>query len=491
MEPAPQSRAPETAPACPFAQRRPVKPPPRPEKVGLRDVLRLVRQDILAVQPRRLFHAWMAEFRSPFFTSYLCNDPDLVDLVLTRRPHDFPKSLRLFEGLTPLLGHSIFITNGPEWERQRRIIDPAFDGGRTKEVLPAMWDAAASMVERMRPFADGRPVDVEGQASHAALDVIFRTLFSIPVEDATANAVFDAFRAHQASRPMVNTGTLFSLPRWLPKLRFGATTKTAKQIRGFIASLVEARAAEIAAGTAPDDLATRIMTTPDPVDGKCFTPAEMVDQVGIFLLAGHETGAAALAWSLYLMALFPEWQEKLAAEAQEVIDAEKIYASSVSRLKLARAVFRESMRLYPPVPMYLRETVQEEELRGRKVAKGSLIVVSPWHLHRHERIWKDPDDFDPTRWDRPEGRESARLSYIPFSAGPRVCPGAGFAMAEGPLLLAMVLRSYRVEMVEGREPMPVAQLTVRGRDGIWLRLTPRAAVAPVQSGASIAAMEEA
>ncbi|MFD2174677.1 cytochrome P450 [Rhodobacter lacus] len=487
MEPATESRAPQ----CPFAHRRPVKPPPRPEKVGPREFLRLVRLDILAVQPQRLFRAWMAEFRSPFFTSYLCNDPDLVDLVLTRRPRDFPKSLRLFEGLTPLLGHSIFITNGPEWERQRRIIDPAFDGGRTKEVIPAMWDAAASMVERMRPFADGRPLDVEGQASHAALDVIFRTLFSIPVEHATANAVFDAFRAHQASRPMVNTGTLFSLPRWLPKLRFGATTKTARQIRGFISSLVEARAAEIAAGTAPDDLATRIMTTPDPVDGKCFSPGEMVDQVGIFLLAGHETGAAALAWSLYLMALFPEWQEKLAAEALEVIDAEKIYASSVPRLKLARAVFRESMRLYPPVPMYLRETVQEEEFRGRKVAKGSLIVVSPWHLHRHERIWKDPDDFDPTRWDTPEGRESSRLSYIPFSAGPRVCPGAGFAMAEGPLLLAMMLRSYRVELVEGREPMPVAQLTVRGRDGIWLKLTPREGVAPVHSSAKVAEMEEA
>ena len=461
------------APQCPFARPRPAKPAPRPDRVGFREFLRLIRQDILAVQPQRLFSAWMAEYRSPFFTSYLCNDPDLVDLVLTRRPEDFPKSLRLFEGLTPLLGHSIFITNGPEWERQRRIIDPAFDGGRTKDVLPAMWDAALSAVERLRPLADGRPVDVEGQASHVALDVIFRTMFSIPVENAAANAVFEAFRAHQASRPMVNTGTLFSLPRWLPKLRFGATTKTAKQIRGFITSLVEARTAEIAAGTAPDDLATRIMTTPDPVDGKCFTPGEMVDQVGIFLLAGHETGAAALAWSLYLMALFPDWQERLAAEAQAVIDPETIYASSVSRLKLCRAVFRESMRLYPPVPMYLRETVQEETFRGRKVAKGSLVVVSPWHLHRHERIWKDPDEFDPTRWDTPEGRESSRLSYVPFSAGPRVCPGAGFAMAEGPLLLGMILRNYRVALVEGREPMPVAQLTVRGRDGIWLRLTPR------------------
>lgn len=472
MKPMPPDPTQATA-ACPFSRRQPAKPALRPERVSLLTYLRLFRQDILAAQPARLYRAWMAEYRSPFFHSFLCNDPDLVDLVLTRRPQDFPKALRLFEGLTPLLGHSIFITNGEEWERQRRIIDPAFDGGKIRDVLPAMWDSAVSLVDRLAPLADGQPMDIETHTSHAALDVIFRTMFSIPVQNETATAVFDAFRQHQASKPMVNSGTLLSLPKWLPRWHSRKTKETAKAIRAMIQGLVDARAAQIADGTAPDDLATRIMTTPDPVDGRCFTPLEMTDQVGIFLLAGHETGAAALAWSLYLMALYPEWQDRLAAEAQAVIDPDKIYASAVPRLKLARGVFRESMRLYPPVPMYLRETVKDEEFRGRRVPKGALIVVSPWHLHRHERIWKDPDDFDPTRWDTPEGRESSRLAYIPFSAGPRVCPGAGFAMAEGPLLLAMVLRHYRVALVPGREPMPSAQLTVRGRDGIWLSLSRR------------------
>ena len=105
--------------------------------------------------------------------------------------------------------------------------------------------------------------------------------------------------------------------------------------------------------------------------------------------------------------------------------------------------------------------------------KGAQIVISPWHLHRHERIWRDPDSFDPTRWDTPEGRESGRLAYIPFSAGARVCPGSAFAMAEGALILAMILRDYVVAPVPGRSPVPVAQLTVRGKDGIWLSLTPR------------------
>lgn len=330
-------------------------------------------------------------------------------------------------------------------------------------MFPAIWDAAVACSARLAPLADGRPIDIEPQTSHAALDVIFRALFSIPVEDATAAAVFAAFRAYQASRPLVNTGSLLPLPRWVPRLRSRATRATARRIRALIGSLVERRAAEIAAGTAPDDLATRIMTTADPVDGSRFTPQEMADQVGIFLLAGHETSAAALAWALYLMAIFPDWQDRVAAEAQAVIDRDKVYFSTATRLRTARAVFREAMRLYPPVPMFLREAAREECFRGRRVPKGAQIVISPWHLHRHERLWRDPHGFDPARWDTPEGRESARAAYIPFSAGPRVCPGSAFAMAEGPLILAMILRSHVVAPVAGRDPVPAAQLTVRGR----------------------------
>ncbi len=458
---------------CPHLRPRPPMPAPRPARVSLLSWALRFRQDILSAQPERLYRAWMAEFRTPFFHSFLCNDPDLVDLVLTQRPEDFPKSARLFEGLAPLLGHSIFITSGEEWHRQRRIVDPAFESGRLREIFPAMWDAAVACVARLHPLADGQPVDIEPQTSHVALDVIFRTLFSIPAEDATAEAIFTAFREHQHSRPLVNTGSLLPMLRWLPRLRARKTIATAQKIRGLVRQLVEARAKTIAAGRAPDDLATRLMTTPDPETGTTFSIEDMVDQVGIFVLAGHETTASALAWSLYLMALYPEWQERLAAEAARIIDPEKVYFSTASKLKVARAVFREAMRLYPPVPMLLREAAREEEFRGRRVPKGAQVVISQWHLHRHERIWVNPHDFDPTRWDTPEGRESSRLAYIPFSAGLRVCPGSAFAMTEGALVLAMILREYRVERVEGRDPVPVAQLTVRGRDGIWLRLTPR------------------
>ena len=444
----------------------PPKPPARPDKVSLWRYVKLFRQDILSAQPAKLYRAWMAEFRTPFFRSFMVNDPKLVDLVLKERPDDFPKSSRVSEGLRPLLGESVFLTNGETWKRQRRIIDPAFEGGRLRDTFPAMWAASQACVARLEEGI----IEIEEVTSHAAADVIFRTLFSIPIENEIAAEVFNEFRDYQRSQPIVNIAAFLPLPRWMPRFFRRRTRETAKSIRSLIARLTQARADEIAAGTAPDDLATKIMTTEDPETGERFTPEEMVDQVAIFFLAGHETSASALAWTLYLLALYPEWQERLAQESAALNDCD---FKVMSELKLSRDVFREALRLYPPVPMMVREAGCPQEFRGREVKTGSQIVLSPWHLHRHERIWARPDAFEPERWQTEEGRGCAREAYMPFSAGSRVCTGAGFAMVEGPLILSMLLKMFRFELVEGRVPQPVAHLTVRAKDGIWLKVSKR------------------
>jgi cytochrome P450 len=443
----------------------PPKPQPRADKVSLWQYLRLFRRDILSAQPARLYRAWMAEFRTPFFRSYLCNDPALVRRVLDERPADFPKSDRVTEGLRPLLGQAVFVTNGEDWLRQRRIIDPAFEGGRLRQAFPAIWTAAEAAVSRLK---EGQ-VEIELQTSHAAADVIFRTLFSIPIEDQVAQAVFHEFRAYQRTQPILNLAAFVPLPRWFPRLHRQGTQRSATAIRGLIGRLTADRAQAIAAGTAPQDLATKIMTTPDPVSGTVFGTDEMVDQVAIFFLAGHETSASALAWALYLLATHPEAQDKVATEAAALTPDFATMAS----LRYTRDVFREALRLYPPVPMMVRETRGPEEFRGRKVPPGAQVVISPWHLHRHERLWDNPDGFDPDRWAAPETKAAARDGYLPFSSGPRVCPGAGFAMLEGTLLLAHLVRSYRFDALPDRVPVPVAHLTVRARDGIWLTVTRR------------------
>ncbi len=447
----------------------PPKSPSRPDKVSLWRYAKLFRADILSAQPARLYRAWMAEFKTPFFRSYLMNQPDLVKTILKERPDDFPKSDRISEGLRPLLGNSVFLTNGETWKRQRRIIDPAFEGGRLRETFPAMWDASEAAAARL-DTQTGQVIEIEVETSHAAADVIFRTLFSIPIEHHLARAVFDEFKTYQRSQPLLNIAAFIPLPRWMPRLFRKGTRDSAAKIRKLITELTITRMAEIEAGTAPDDLATKIMTTADPVTGERFTTDEMVDQVAIFFLAGHETSASALAWTFYLMATHPDWQDKLAEEAQAL---EKCDFSVMSKLKLSRDVFREALRLYPPVPMMVRENTCPERFRDRDIKPGAQLVLSPWHLHRHERLWDNPDGFDPTRWQTENGRKCGREAYIPFSSGPRVCTGAGFAMVEGPLILSRLLRDYRVVALPDRVPVPVAHLTVRSDHGIWLRLERR------------------
>ncbi|MDJ0994087.1 MAG: cytochrome P450 [Dinoroseobacter sp.] len=448
------------------------KPPSRPDKVPFWEYLRLFRSDILSAQPAKLYRAWMAEYRTPFFRSYLVNDPRLIREVLQDAPQDFPKSDRVGEGLRPLLGESVFVTNGPIWERQRRIIDPAFEGGRLHDSFPAMQQAAAQAVLRLSACAAADAVEIEEQASHAAADVIFRTLFSIPIEDEVATEVFRAFQAYQRSQPILNLAAFVPLPRWVPRPHRRATTQAAGQIRALLQRLCEARAAEIAAGTAPDDLATKIMTTRDPETGEKFSPSEMVDQVAIFFLAGHETSASALGWALWLLAAHPDIQDRVAAEVAQV-DPLTMSFAELSKLPLTRNVFREALRLYPPVPMMVRQTARSRIWRGRRIPKAAQVVLSPWHLHRHERFWDSPDSFDPDRWSDPETRESQRTAYLPFSAGPRVCVGAGFAMAEGVLLLAALICNFRFWPLEGQSPIPQAHLTVRAARGIWLKINNR------------------
>lgn len=456
----------------------PPKPASRAGRFSFRRYIRQFRRDILSANPERLYGAKMAEFRIPFLHTFLVNEPRLWRRALRDAPEDFPKSPRMAAGLEPLLGEGVFISNGALWERQRRLIDPAFEGGRLRDTFPAMWAAGQAALTRLEAAsaAQSGPIELDAHMSHATADVIFRTLFSVPIEDETASSVFEAFKAYQGTQPLLNLAGFLPLPHWMPKFHRRKTKVAAKRIRALIEQLVAQRRADLAAGTAPDDLASKIMQARDPQTGTPFSDAEMVDQTAVFFLAGHETSASALSWALYLLALDPELQDALAEEANAELltdgDTPPDF-SVVSRLKQARDVFREALRLYPPVPMFVREARCPVEFRGRNVPKGAQIVVSPWHLGRHTKIWDDPDAFCPARWGTDAGRDAARDGFIPFSTGPRVCPGAGFAMIEGPLLLSLIAQRFVVTPCPDHVPVPAAQLTVRAVDGIWLMLNPR------------------
>lgn len=438
--------------------------PPKPfrsaPRVSALRYLRAFRRDLLSALPERLFAAKMAEYRTPFFRSYLLNEPELIDIVLRARPRDFPKSDRVGEGLRPLLRNAVFLTNGAHWESQRRIIDPAFAGGRVRASFPAMEAATQAMLNRLSPGLQ----NIEPVLSHVAADVMFRTLFSVPIDDALADRVFRAFHAYQRRQPILNIGALLRLPGWMPRGIGRRTQAAAAEIREAIRHLVDERDVD-----APlDDLAAKIMQAQDPETGQGLGREEVIDQIAIFFLAGHETTASALAWALFLMSRDPGAQDRVRRES-----VANIAFSDLSEMKFTRDALREALRLYPPVPMMVRHATCPETMRDRSIRPEDLLIISPWHLHRNPRFWSDPDGFDPSRFASDEGRAAQRQAYLPFSAGPRVCPGASFAMAEMTLILSRLLQGWHVR--PGPDPVPVAHLTIRGKDGIWVDLQPRGA----------------
>jgi cytochrome P450 len=210
------------------------------------------------------------------------------------------------------------------------------------------------------------------------------------------------------------------------------------------------------------------MTTPDPVSGTCFDAAELLDQVSMLFLAGHETSAASLAWTLYLMANCPHIQDRMRAEVDTVLGDRRPEFSDMKKLELTRDTFREGLRMYPPVAFVGRDSTRPEQMKNRKVPEGAVVFISAWLMHRHQVLWDRPDEFDPDRFATEAGRESTRCAYMPFSMGPRVCPGAAFALQEATLMLAELTRRFRLSPTPGQTPDPIARLTLRSSNGVPL-----------------------
>ncbi|MEM7212426.1 MAG: cytochrome P450, partial [Pseudomonadota bacterium] len=449
----------------------PPMPPERPDGLPFWRIWLRARRNLFAALPRKLYRAWLTEVRTPWYNSYMPNQPDLVRRMLVEEPDAFPKSDIVRQTIGDLLGESVFVTNGEKWKRQRRIIDPSFEGGKLRETFSPMLAAAEEMASRLEALADGDAHEIEIESSHAAADVIFRTLFSQPITADAATRVFHAFRRYQLAAPMMSPADLMRIPEWFPRLGPSRWKKgrAAREIRALLMEFVEQRRREIAAGTAPKDLATAIMTTEDPVTGDRFDAPEMSVQMAFFFLAGHETSASALAWALYLVANCPDVQEQMHAEAAPVFAGQPTL-SDMRRLPFIRDVFRETLRLYPPVPMMIREASCPVQMRDKDIAAGSPLIISSWHMGRHERVWDRPHVFDPDRWKTEACKRASRDAWIPFSTGPRVCTGAAFGMQEGVILLGLLAARFRFLPVAERVPEPMAHLTVRSRNGIWLKI---------------------
>ena len=454
--------------------------PPYPEpldrssKRSLWNLFKRGRRSWLATLYEGSYSGKISRVRLPGVQLFLVKFPDLIKEVLVDKFDKYPKHELSETALKPLLGESIFTTNGPVWERQRRMLDPAFGQAKLKEVFSLMTGGADAMVARLDEVKDGEIADIEIEMTHVTADIILRTILSESLEGEGARKIFNAFNLFQEKAVVMIQLSFFRLPLWLAPRHYAIWKRTGREIRDLLAVSIRTRFDAYQRGEKGEykDILQSLLETRDPVDGSAYTLVELVDQVAMLFLAGHETSASALSWSLFLLAKCPEIQERLHQETCQLLGDRQPEFKDIPRHRQIRNVFRETMRIYPPVGfLTFRKATGGQKLLKHQVPDGSPVVISPWLVHRHRDLWERPNEFDPDRFDG--GLDQPQCAYIPFGQGPRICIGAAFAMQEAMLILATLTRRYRFEPSPGPDPEPTSRLTIRSLDGISLRVWKR------------------
>ncbi|MDJ0908186.1 MAG: cytochrome P450 [Woeseiaceae bacterium] len=451
--------------------------PPAPQPMTpIRSLIRVIKQgdgDLLSLVP-------IDAYRKPYtYLGYsrrsilLINDPDIARDVLTDPLEIFPKNDLMVGALEPLVGDSIFVSSGETWRRQRAMIDPAFSAMRINKAFPSMCSAVDDYEDVLDGRAErGEYFSLDLAMSELTADVICRTIFSTSLESQTAREVFESFSEFEDSVASVSLKQLIFGKPWADVRQPDNVLAACERIRGHIGDLLDPRLAK--GGSDHDDIVAAVIAARDPETGEGFTREELIDQMGVFFLAGHETTASVLTWVVYILSVRPDVVERIREELDEVVGDGEVEFAHVKQLTFVRYVFREALRLYPPITFIPRVAAERTKIGRFNVKKGAMIMVSPWTAHRNESQWTNAEFFDPDRFDKAARGEDDVGVLMSFGLGPRICIGAAFATIESGLILARLVRRYDFEVRDADRVRPVAKLTTRPAAEVQCRVARRA-----------------
>jgi cytochrome P450 len=425
----------------------------------------------LEVVPQQAYEEDFVRFGGTRSPRAWVTSPAGVKAVLLDERDKFRK-LTQIRLLRPLLGSGILTSEGAEWKWQRQAASPMFRPAELAAFVPAFVRAAQARLKAWRAKPAGSVHAIDEEMTHATFDVIAATL--LPSSDrALGLAIQGSVSALQESGGWDLLFAAMNLPHWLPRPGMVSEVRAMKTLRSTVAAYIREQRERTLMPGMTEDLTQRLIAARDPESGQQMGDERLVDNVLTFFLAGHETTAKALAWTLYLVARYPEWAARLEEEIGHVVGKGPLGAQHIEQLMLTQQVLKESMRLYPPVPIMSRQAVADVEIEGHAVKPGTSLLIPIYALHRHARRWEDADDFRPERFAPENEAAIPRYQYMPFGAGPRVCVGRAFATMEAVALLATFLQHARFELSEGAEPIPVARVTLLARGGMPLRVTAR------------------
>ncbi len=433
----------------------PVPAPPERELPTLRFIAAM-RTNGIGCWPAAAYETPLRRRRLLGRTRFTVSDPDAVRRVLVDNASNYARTPITIRLLRPMLGDGLLISEGTAWRHQRRALAPAFTPRAVETLVPHILSASDEAVAALEGPAARGPVDLFAALQRLALEIAGRTMFSVGMarHGDRLRGFLEAYAA-RLGRPHL-TDLLVPLRFATPLDR--ARARFRRDWVDFLDTVIADRATE--RDGQPRDLLDHLRAARDPETGRSFTAEELRDQVATMILAGHETTALTLLWACTLLALDAQAQERVAAETEA---ADKPYT---------RAVIDETLRLYPPAFIIARAALGPDVLAGQPVARGDSVTISPWLLHRHRRLWRDPDAFDPGRF-LPGAPPVPRFAYMPFGAGPRICIGAAFALTEATLALSRLVGRFRIARADDRPVLPAAVVTTQPDHAPAFRLTVR------------------
>ncbi len=393
------------------------------------------------------------------------NDPAAVRRVFLDNVANYRKDAVQLRVLRPGLGSGLLTAEGDAWKAQRRALAPLFSPRQVAAFAPAMHRVAQTAVEAIAARRDGAVVAANEEMAIAALKMLEQTLFSQGLAR-EASQFQKAMTRYFDTIGRVDPLDVLGAPDFLPRLGRIRGKDSLAFFASTVDDIIAARRNLIESGaTAPEDLLTLLLRAADPETGRGLSEEDVRANIVTFIGAGHETTANALTWTLYLLSQSPPWRARVEAEIDAEFDPSD-ESDPTARLPTTRAVFEEAMRLFPPVAHLTREAIAEDWLSGHRVPAGTIVSVSPYVLHRHKTLWRNPDDFDPSRFLPGEREKIDRYAYIPFGAGPRVCIGQAFALQEALIVLAHLLRRVRLDLFPGHPIALQQRITLRPRHGM-------------------------
>jgi cytochrome P450 len=440
---------------------------PESAQHGLR-LVRAMRSDPLPLL-RQLHreHGPVVRLRVPRAALYLVSDPDAIQEAFIRTHHEYEKGWprrgdadgQSVQQLTKALGQGLLTSGAVLHRRQRRLIQPMFHRDRIEGYAASFVTLARAAFAR---WHDGDLRDVHHEMGELTLAIVARTVFDVELDSEVADTIRRSLAQNQAT--VRRSTTLWG--QVLDRLPVPSTRRwnaSAREVNAMIYGLIAARRA---AGVSGTDLLSLLLSARDEETGEPMPDQQVRDEALTLLLAGHETTANALAWALHLLANHPAEQDLVRAELAALDEPATV--ADLPRLRYTGAVVNETMRLYPPAWVILRHLTQERTIAGYRLAAGSALLFSPWVVHRDPQWWPEPHRFRPDRWLSGEVPPH-RYAYFPFGGGPRQCIGNDFAITEAVLVLATLLRDWRVAAALGTPPVrPRPLVTLRPGDGVWL-----------------------